>query len=202
MSSGLDFSVGVAHKFCSAWGKAGGIPAELNLLAQNKDLMREVLERFRDKDYIINGNADAVLPARYMNGFRKVETHKKNGIIRWNPRQIDFLVDPRQNESEGVSRTVLLQEMLKAPVLNANFLDFLLMRPHLIPESWKKDVRGRTLTTVFWGTLYQCPDPRYSKQQDVRSLFWHSGYWQDGEVALADQSLLDFTYRAPIMKSS
>jgi hypothetical protein len=120
-------------------------------------------------EYIIDLNADPFVP----NGWG-VEEHQKGGSFKWDPRQVQFYLSEPQGKEKSIEGNKLRKELEGKSVLNANVLDYLLAHPHLIPEDWKEDGKGRTRYIFFWGTIYRDSDGGLC----VRCLYWGGGRWR------------------------
>jgi len=113
-------------------------------------------------EYVINCDADPFVP----DGYTVVE-HQKGGAFKWNAANVALYLDEGQmgNKIEG---NELRKALAGKPVLNANVLNYLIDRQHLIPEEWK----GKAV--FFWGTIYL----RWSHFLCVRCLYWGGGRWR------------------------
>ncbi len=112
--------------------------------------------------YLVDGDADPFCPPNW-----KVESHRKMGKIDFDPSKLDLYL------SEGQKKGVIGGEKLRKEieklegVMNANWLEFFLANPHLIPESWK----GKAV--MFWGTIYRVSVGSLY----VRFLYWNGDAW-------------------------
>lgn len=77
-----------------------------------------------------------------------------------------FLFQSEKQEKGILVGEELLQELVDIPSLNANVLDYLMVHPELIPESWKNK------RIYFLGTIYLLNDIRV-----VRYLYWSKSQW-------------------------
>lgn len=104
---------------------------------------------------------DEQLPNRVQGAFKWDKESQENALH----------LDKRQKGGEWIQGNKLRNKLRKAlsnqPVLTANLLDYLLDKPHLIPEEWK----GKAV--FFWGTIYRDPDGDLF----VRFLFWRGDRW-------------------------
>lgn len=117
---------------------------------------------------IIDCDADPVVP----NGW-KVEEHKKDGKLSFDPSQVEFYLDDGQKGGKAIEGSKLRQRLADKPVLNANILDYLLANPDLIPDEWKTNEAGNTRYIFFWGTVYRDSFGNLC----VRCLYWSDGRW-------------------------
>lgn len=113
-------------------------------------------------EHIIDCDATPYVPDGW-----KVEEHQKGGTFKWNATQVELYLTGGQKNGNVVEGNKLRKELAGKPVLNANVLDYLLARPHLIPEEWK----GKYV--FFWGTVYRDSDGSLC----VRYLYWGGGGW-------------------------
>lgn len=112
--------------------------------------------------YLVDGDAEPFCPNNW-----KVESHRKMGKIAFDENKLDLYL------SEGQKKGIVGGEKLRKEieklegVMNANWLEFFLANPHLIPESWK----GKAV--MFWGTIYR---GSYGTLY-VRYLYWFGDAW-------------------------
>jgi len=95
-----------------------------------------------------------------------VEEHKKGGMFKFNPEKISLYLSKKQKKG-SIDGHDLRKELSDKSVMNANFLDYLLAHPELIPEEWK----GKYI--FFWGTIYRDSYGDLS----VRCLHWSGSEW-------------------------
>jgi len=115
------------------------------------------------KKHPIDCDADPYLPE----GLEEVVSHKKGGVLEWNPVKAYLLLSPNQQNDFTIRGYNLRKELENEPVLNANVLDYLLAHPELIPEEWKGKI------VFFWGTIYRDLDDNLY----VRYLYWGGDCW-------------------------
>lgn len=103
-------------------------------------------------------------------GWEVVE-HTKGGMVEHTPTSIDLHMDSAQGAG-CILGTDLRAWLKHRSPFNANYLDFLMQHPHLIPEWWKRKA------VSFWGTIYRRPDGDLI----VRSLIWDrvGSRWAEG----------------------
>jgi hypothetical protein len=175
MATSSDVSVGLAHELTITATKAGWEPRDFAALAHSEDKAREILAYLRGLSEIkqvthaIDCDADPFLPNE---GWR-VEEHRKDGVIVWDPTKASLYLSKGQKGDKYIVGNDLRKELAKKPTMNANVLDYLLKNPHLIPEDWKKDERGNTRYIFFWGTIYR----HSGGSLCVRVLCWDGGAW-------------------------
>jgi hypothetical protein len=109
------------------------------LLEQWRSLMRT--EAFT---YIVDCDAPPYVPEHW-----EVKEHHKGGWIEWDVSQVKLYVSSRQQNGLWIEGNKLRQELTQLRPYNANLLDFLLKRPHLVPQEW------RDKQVFFWGTVYR-----------------------------------------------
>ena len=102
-----------------------------------------------------------------------VKEHKKGGLFKWNPAQVQFYLSGRQIYGKRIDGNEIYKEVKDKPIFNANLMDYLLDNQHLIPEEWKLDKQGRTRYICFWGTIYRNSDDLMF----VRYIYWHEVTW-------------------------
>lgn len=146
----------------------------LSKLLQRMNYIREILIRdvlppiddfkaFLNKVVqIIDCDAKPFIPE----GWRVIE-HIKGGKLEWNPEKILLYLVDDQKDGKYIEGHKLRKKLRGKPVLNANFLDWLLAHPKFIPEEWK----GKRI--FFWGTIYCVSDGSFC----VRCLYWGGGEW-------------------------
>ncbi len=82
--------------------------------------------------------------------------------------KIGLHLDTGQQDGKDIVGHELKRSLESQQVLPAHVLDYLLVHPELIPESWKgKDI-------FFWGTVYR----KSVGYLYVHFLFWSSGKWR------------------------
>jgi len=96
-----------------------------------------------------------------------VAEHKKMDKFAWDESSVFLHLSPSQEQGGYTKGHDLRQELAGLPVLNAKVLEYLLVHPELIPDSWK----GKKV--YFWGTIYQVDDKLL-----VRCLYFQGGLWQ------------------------
>lgn len=134
-------------------------------------LLRGELE-VKEIEHLINLDASPLIPCT---GWQ-VEEHRQGGQLKWDPAKVRLRLSPDQQNGKVVKGHQLRKELAEQPVLNANLLDYLIDRPHLIPDNWKQDEQGRTIFIYFWGTIYRASGSRLC----VRYLCWGEGRWRAG----------------------
>tara|TARA_B100002051_G_scaffold172700_1_gene163298 strand:+ start:315 stop:890 length:576 start_codon:yes stop_codon:yes gene_type:complete len=158
-----------------AFERNGWTPAEVKKLSQGDMLatVRRVLlgdveiitpEHIIDcdaKPHVPDGwsilSDDGQLPNRVRGAFKWDKESQKNALHR----------DKGQKNGKRIKGYKLRKGLANKPVLNANVLDYLIAKPHLIPEEWK----GKAV--FFWGTIYRNRDGRLY----VRYLLWVGDRW-------------------------
>ena len=145
-------------------------------------------QRWRTVDeHTIDVNLDA-LPTLPFDGATVVwpKSSSKKGWVKVERRGDDLHVGGRKVilhlEDGQKTGYILGSDLRKAlegkDVLHPNILDALFDNFHLIPESWKQDEQGRTLSIFFFLAVV---DFRASGGGlCVRCLFWGGGQWRQG----------------------
>jgi hypothetical protein len=82
-------------------------------------------------------------------------------------------LDDGQKDGRSLTGHSLQPRLQSLATLDPRILDALFENPHLIPESWKMDEKGRTRFIFFWGAGYR--DSRDCLC--VRYLYWDDGAW-------------------------
>ncbi len=113
--------------------------------------------------HIIDCDANPYVP----NGW-KSESHRKHGMFNWNQKKIHLYLPANRKLGKCIEGKKLQKEVENQPIVNANVLDYLLVHPELIPESWKGEV------IFFWATIYRDSFGRLC----VRCLYWNGNSWR------------------------
>jgi hypothetical protein len=119
-------------------------------------------------NHIIDCDVTPFLPKDWL----EVMTHQKNGQFKWIASEICLCYSKLQ-KTEGILGTKLRQKLAKKPIMNANVLDYLLANQHLIPDRWKEETNGNTISVFFWGTIYR----DWEGELCVRCLRWRNAAW-------------------------
>lgn len=123
---------------------------------------------------VLEINTD-LTPYLLFNG-AQIECHKKNGKVTLDFNKLHFYLSEKQKNCDCIEGHKLRVELESKNVINACFLDFLMDKPYLIPESWKKDEKGNTLFICFWGTIFRGSNDRLY----VRFLYFDNVVWRTG----------------------
>lgn len=142
------FSIGQMNQLGDALELAGFTPDEVTRLRnfpQLKDFKRVVngYAQIVTIKHIIDMDADPYIPEGW-----KVESHKKQGQLEWDPANVQLYLSELQRGDKWITGDELSKELEAQPVFNANMLDYLLAHLELIPKEWK----GRCV--FFKGTIY------------------------------------------------
>jgi len=167
MSDKFQMTVGQAHELDMAFDRNGWSAVEVKRLSEGDVLtaVRNVIlghAEIRPIEHVIDCDADPFTSSGW-----KVEEHKKGGLFKWDPKQVQLHLSSGQQNGKYIEGNKLRKELADKPVLNANVLDYLLAHPHLIPEEWK----GKYV--FFWGTIYRDSGGYFY----VRYLYWLGGAW-------------------------
>jgi len=171
------YSVGQMNQLADALETAGFVPDDVTKLRSFPGLreIKKILAGFAEIvtiKHLIDCDADPYLPK----GWKKVVSHKKGGMLEWNPAKVYLHLSLNQQNGKTIQGHNLRKELENEPVLNANVLDYLLAHPELILEEWK----GKYI--FFWGTIYRGSGGRLY----VRYLRWGGGAWNWGYNWLDD----------------
>lgn len=100
----------------------------------------------------------------------KVTLEKRNdGKLYANGVEVVRYLSPNQERGGHIQGHELRKELEDKRVLNACFLDVLLVTPRLIPDEWKIGY------TYFWGTVFSSTADTFSLF--VENLYWHGVRW-------------------------
>lgn len=122
------------------------------------------------KEHFIDLDAPPLIP---YDGW-KVESHQKGGKWKWDPQRVRLTQSAKQESGGTIPGTNWDKELAAHLPFNANFMDYLLDRPQLIPDDWKLDAQGRTRYIYCWGTKYRDSDGSLY----VRDFCFDDGDWQ------------------------
>jgi len=174
----LILDVGQANELKLAFSRNGWTNADIKKLSEG-DFLANVLKLMKGQlevkpiEHLIDCDANPFIP----NGW-SVEEHKKGGMFKFNPEKISLYLSKKQKKG-SMEGNDLRKELANQPTLNANFLDYLLAHPELIPKEWKDKY------IFFWGTIYRNSDDHLC----VRYLRWDGfSKWY------SDYDLLDRTF--------
>lgn len=159
----LTFDVGLAAKLKKAFAAHDWNEADINLLAESKDLpnIRQVLRgqaTINVTPISIDCDAGPLLDQGLVaNGF-SVEEHLKGGHFTWHPSSVKLHLAEKQERNGYISGTELRAELRGKAVLNANVLDYLYKNQHLIPKEWaKNEIFDSRRRIFFWGSIFKNP---------------------------------------------
>jgi hypothetical protein len=85
-----------------------------------------------------------------------VESHKKDGLIKWDPSKVELYFSEEQKRGEEVSWTKLFNEVKNMRVMNDTVLFHLLRNHRLIPQEWidyARNAENNERAYIFWGTV-------------------------------------------------
>lgn len=191
MSDKFTFSsAGQQHELELAMDRVGGwnnaLVKELckgNVLGLVRDVLLGVVE-IKAVEHLIDCDADPLIPYdgwtvrpedQLLSRVKgKLKLERKDADLYLGGQKIDFCLSKKQRKGSYIEGNALRKELEGEPVLNANFLDYLLAHPHLIPDALKKDENGNRLYTFFWGTIYRDS----SDNLFVRYLYFLDGGWR------------------------
>jgi hypothetical protein len=155
MNDTLMLDVSQAHELKMGFRRHDYDNALIKQLSEGDNLgkVREFLlgrAEFKPIDHIIDLDADD-FPTR-----GPTVRHRKGGQFKWDPTKLMFHLSKKQQGKKVVYGHDLRDELMGKLMLNANLLDYLIKpeNQHLIPESWKKDEKGRNRNIYFWGTIF------------------------------------------------
>ena len=129
-------------------------------------------------EHIIDCNS---FPLQVPEGW-EIQSHNIESPLAWNANKVTFYFVADQKNTSGIVGNKLCihirSSLSNLHVLNANVLEYLLERPVLIPEEWKK------VCVFFWGTIYLDEHKRHA----VRFLYQGvRNNWKDGYRLLDDE---------------
>ena len=168
--SDLKLDVDQASELKAAFRRGDWTNAEIkkicegNILADFRKVVKGLAE-IKMIEHLIDLDADPFVPDGWA-----VEEHIKGGQWKFNPDEIKFYLFKGQKKDKD---NELRKELVGKPVFNANFLDYLLAHPNLIPDECKKDENDNTRYIFFLGTRYRAP----SGHLFVRCLSQSGGRW-------------------------
>lgn len=165
-SKGLMLDVSQAHELKMAFRRNGWNNAQIKALSEREDILKDVLQVVKGEAEIvqiehIDCDADPFTPKNW-----SVEEHQKGGLFSFDLSKLSLFLSEKQKKG-AILGHYLRKELEGKPVMNANILDYLLVRPELIPEEWK----GKYI--FFWGTIYRDSDGSLC----VRCLYWNGSQW-------------------------
>ena len=109
-------------------------------------------------------------------GWVKVEK-KKDGLYVDGKK---VLLHLEEDQKSGAIRGYKLRKVLaRKNTLHPNIMDALFDYPRMLPEDYKQDSQGRTLSICFFGVIYSVAGRQY-----VRCLYWNLSAWQRGYYKL------------------
>jgi hypothetical protein len=145
--------LGLVSKFASNWLTADGSPAEMNSLAEDSPLLREVLLIIRGDhptfQYIVNGN---IAPPN--SRFHSVKSHKPMDSFIWSRSRVQLVNAVDYWGESGVTRK-RIRDWCPENGANACLAGFLLKRQGLIPREWGHNT---DLRFIFPNTTYEHED--------------------------------------------
>lgn len=96
-----------------------------------------------------------------------VETHKKQGKLEWNPKNIELYISEKQKDGYIIGEDLIKES---GEGLNANAAEYLLEHQDLIPKEWQE------YYLLFTGTILRSPNgDRY-----VEYLYFSTDSWRWG----------------------
>ncbi|MDD5528227.1 MAG: hypothetical protein PHO56_04660 [Patescibacteria group bacterium] len=158
-------SIGAMNQLADALDAAGFTSEDVTKLKQSD--LQKILDILHDRaeiktiEHLIDCDTQPFVPENW-----KVEEHRKGGQWKFDPQKISLYLSKKQNKGM-ICGNDLRQELADKPVLNANVLDYLLVRVTLIPKEWKDKY------VFFWGTIYRDADGGLC----VRCLHWGGSQW-------------------------
>lgn len=126
--------------------------------------------------HIIDCDIDPYIPKGWT-----VESHRKGGQFEWDAASVG-LYSPKQFQFSVIEGNKIRHDIEMEQIINANVLDYLLVYPELIPESWK----GKGI--FFWGTIYR----DFRNRLVVRCLCFQGEHWVGDYRPLCD----DFSFHS------
>lgn len=147
--------VGLVHKFCQAWLKAEGLPADMNSLAEDPMLLKDFIAIIRGQhesyEYLIDTDARPRIPW----GSGSLVRHTCLGTLRWNESLVRLIGVGTEYGASRLRNGVTIDqasrdvEAEKHISLNASVLEFLDRHPGVIPEGWDVYKRIFFFNSIF-----------------------------------------------------
>lgn len=198
MSASLDHSkfsvVGLVHKLCLAWLKAEGLPADMNTLAEDPLVLKDVIAIIRGEHtgYVYKIDCDANPRIPWEPG--AIMSHRKMGTLTWSKTLVALINVAeefgRAQLKSGLSLKTMVESTENSEIhANACILDFLERHPGLRPKEWNKYDR-----IFFLNTKYRLHNYRGEGRitTEVRTLE-RSGY--PGNLQSNKENVDDYYFR-------
>lgn len=194
MAKANDFGVGLMHEAAITASKVGWEPEDLFKMVTNETLMRAIhgvligtheIKPVVDQRHMIDCDADPYIPEKW-----SVVEHQKGGVFEFDPSKIKLHVSDYQNQKDAVNGNRLREALRGRKVLNANVLDYLLLHPELIPETWKTEKKHSVKVIFFWGTIYQAGAQNLKM---IRCLVWNFDRWAEYQICMEEKFTSNYT---------
>ncbi len=170
----LMLDVGQANELKLAFRRNGWSNADVKKLCEG-DMAAKILPVVREHgrvivdQHIVDLGAHPFVPSGW-----KVMNHQKGGQLIWSPEKVKLYLSERQKGKEKFTGSMLQREFGMECEMNTNLLDYLLVYPELIPDSWQKGDNGWPLRICFWGTIYRDPGGACY----IRYLYFDMNEWR------------------------
>jgi hypothetical protein len=179
--------LGLATKFCSGWTRASGTPWDLNSLAEDPDLLGEIVEivrgthptfRYRIIDRVLEGSKKWL--------WRSLRYHRPAGLDFWDDSRIKLVFANLAFDAESLSQGIPIENWFPENAADASIHCFLERHRGCISATW--DPRFRYL---FAGTKYCYPEPagpHYGGYLVINGFSFEAGRseWQPQLINTAD----------------
>ena len=120
----------------------------------------------------------SAVPSEYNMGGGWVKVEKKKDGLYVDGKKV--LLHLEEDQKSGAIRGYKLRKVLaRKNTLHPNIMDALFDYPRMLPEDYKQDSQGRTLSICFFGVIYSVAGRQY-----VRCLYWNLSAWQRGYYKL------------------
>jgi len=164
------------------WLAGDGKSSFINKLA-------ELGEEFNDTRRIrLTGNKNVIFvnldaPPKLPFDGAEVKENAGGGWVKVERRKTGLFVDGKkiilhlgegQKDGKVMVGTTLAEALTGKSVEHPNVLDALMEHPHLIPDEFKQDEKGRTIYIFFWAVKFRDRHGRLC----VRYLYWDDGGWR------------------------
>lgn len=145
-------------------------------LALDKKQLKQILQVVRVQAEVVELVVDLDADPPSLSDGWEVAEHRKGGVIKFDLARLGLYLSPNHPQEWGkhLHGEEFRRELESQPVLNANMMNFLLKRPHLIPKEWDGNV-------FFWGTIYRCRGALYVPCMSC-SHYFSEKIWNRGLV--------------------
>ncbi len=158
--------LGLANNFCLKWLGVSGLPADLQSLTEDPQLLREVVQIVRGEHSEFQYQIDTSSKALRLGKYRHLDSHNPVGMLIWDESRIKLLEAEKELGREALRKGVGVENWCPEGAADASILEFLLKRPGRIPKTWDKSRRF-----LFPGTRYRySSEPPYGDDFAIHCL--------------------------------